>query len=743
MTNGNTLVKERRTIEAKRPNWLDVVTWLPRRLTGGPFLLAFAICGAVVEGILLTRSPHPIYAQAESVIFPVVVVTALVWIWVTLGWAVRGAATLIHALLNRFPGILRLVVGFVLISMGAVIVLLYTFSWMLFLRTGQFANYESIQFGFENLNVGWLWHYMLDSEGSFLLSFVALTLFQVILTPVVIVFARKTAWRNGATMISPSTRRTAWWALTLLAWLLCLSIVIDRSALRVKGQTYELTNRLNPIVTLAVSGFQSLLDEPIEPCLEVDQLRLVESDTWQPPIGETNRPSILFLAVESLRHDVINLQHQEQEVTPNLNRLAANGLHLTRAYTQSTHSDYADVCIVSSLYPLRKRQHHFYRLTDPWPKTLIYDLLKPAGYATAIISSQNEAWGGMDKFLASPQLDFFYDAQLSGFATPVSALDVGMWSEVKAGGLVGKHDDAHTTDKTIEWITTQVQAGRPFFAGITFQNSHFPYPLPTEAERPFQPCNIDFPASFVDYPVEKVEVVRNAYLNSVRYCDLQIGRIVAALRKLRHLDDTILVVYGENGESFHENGQVTHANKPYEPSIRVACMVHAPQYLAARKEDYPVQLIDIVPTVLGMMDWPSHPNFQGTNILSNERPGLDQRRCFVHVQHALAHCDALLFAGRWKLHFFRDQGTFALFDLQNDPHESRDVAQEHSELVKQLQQDLLTWRRQQLAYYHFPFYYQKYYPPRFGPRTDREPNGNPGNAASSERLRAAPISFFD
>lgn len=77
-------------------------------------------------------------------------------------------------------------------------------------------------------------------------------------------------------------------------------------------------------------------------------------------------------------------------MTPHLNRLAKQGVQFTRAYTQSTHSDYADVCIVSSLYPLRKTRHHYYSASDPWPKTLIYDLLKPLGYVTAIFSSQNE-----------------------------------------------------------------------------------------------------------------------------------------------------------------------------------------------------------------------------------------------------------------------------------------------------------------------------------------------------------------
>ena len=203
-------------------------------------------------------------------------------------------------------------------------------------------------------------------------------------------------------------------------------------------------------------------------------------------------PSIIIVAVESLRHDTIHQVHQGQEILPHINRLARQGLHLTRAYAESTHSDYADVCLVSSLYPLRTRRHHYYGPTDPWPRTLIYDLLEPRGYATAIISSQNECWGGMDHFLSRPSLQLFYHPETSGQATVMSDMDSGFAREVRLGGLVaGKFPDDHTTDVTIDWITQQVRADRPFFVSMNFQSSHFPYLLPESVPRPFRPCDLD------------------------------------------------------------------------------------------------------------------------------------------------------------------------------------------------------------------------------------------------------------
>ena len=422
---------------------------------------------------------------------------------------------------------------------------------------------------------------------------------------------------------------------------------------------------------------------------------------------------MIIVAVESLRHDTIYQLHQGQEVLPHINQLARQGLHLTRAYAESTHSDYADVCLVSSLYPLRTRRHHYYGPSDPWPRTLIYDLLQPRGYATAIISSQNESWGGMSHFLRRPSLQYFYHPETSRRATLMSNMDSGFAREVRLGGLVaGKFPDSHTTDMTIEWITQQVRAGRPFFVSMNFQSSHFPYLLPDSVPRPFQPCALDPRISFVDYPVSETPRVRNAYFNAIHECDRQVGRLVAALKQLDCLDNTILVVTGENGEAFHECGSVTHAREPVEPAIHVACVIHAPQAASPAVIDYPLEHVDLVPTLLGLMQQPTHPNFQGIDILAPARPPAAERLTFCHVITSLAEADAVLLGGRWKLTHNRQDGSWQLHDVLNDPQQTTDLTGQQPELTRQLRRTLQQWRAQQLAYYHYPSYYLSYYPPK-------------------------------
>jgi arylsulfatase A-like enzyme len=507
------------------------------------------------------------------------------------------------------------------------------------------------------------------------------------------------------------------WGSLMLLWVVTFpTIRLDRSASRRALNLDVLGSRLNPPMAMLVSAHAALLDEPIEACLDVSELEPIMAEFSAPivqPAGARRPPSVILLAVESLRHDVVHRSRDGVEVMPNLNALARGGLHLSRAYAQSTHSDYSDVCIGSSLYPLRTRGHHYYRADDPWPKKAIWDVLKPNGYATAIVSSQNEAWGGMDQFLSGPNLDLFYDARSSVETTHTSDLDTGFADEIRSGGLrAGKLDDAQTTDVAMSWVSKRAGRDEPFCLRINYQNAHFPYEIAAGAARPFQPCAIDFPASFLGYPEDKVEIVRNAYYNALHESDRQVGRLVDALRRLGRLDDTVFVVYGENGEAFHENGAVCHAGIPVEPAIRVACVIHAPALLRPRVEDYPFELIDIAPTVLGLMGRPPHPNFQGTDILAEDRVPVDERLLFFHAENAIARADAVLLAGRWKFHHDRAGGRTALYDVVADPGESRNLSDEQPELTARLRDTLARWRGRQLAYYHYAHYYKAYHPPR-------------------------------
>lgn len=671
----------------------------------------FASTAVLMEIVCLRLATSSIFRTGGLMLLFVPLVSAGFWFSMT--WGLWGASRWIDARTACWKPWIAAICNWTCRIAVAGGLILYVASWMFYFRAGQFPNTQILQFAWKNSTCGEFWGFILRAAPGIMWGLAAFSIFALIGCSLLLRFiagCRSTTHDAAADALG---RVLIGGAYALVLGIAFLVLLCDPNHGRRSFREMDLICGLNPAITIATSVFDALKQERVEPCLDTRTMKLVAASKPNHTSASAVRPrSILFVAVESLRHDVVQLQHQGREVMPHLNQLARNGVRFTRAYAQSTHSDYSDVSVYSSLYPLRTREHHYYRKNDPWPKTLLYDVLKPAGYSTAHVSSQNERWGGMDQFLETPALDLFYDAERSSVPGRVSSLDVGLADAVKRGKLrAGVLDDAHTTDVAIEWITEQARQDRPFFLSINFQSSHFPYDIPPEAARPFEPCALDFEASFLGYPQEKTPIVRNAYYNALHESDRCLGRLMQMLDRLHLRDDTLVVVYGENGEAFHENGVVTHARAPFEPQVHVACVMQAPGLLRPAVEAYPCELIDLAPTVLGLLDMPAQAGFQGTDVLSSKRKPAEERLLFFHVENGLSRSDAVLLAGRWKLIHNRDTGRTCFFDLATDPGETQNLVAQQPEFSARLRNLLTRWRQQQLAYYLYPFYYSQYFPP--------------------------------
>ncbi|MFK7822130.1 MAG: sulfatase [Planctomycetaceae bacterium] len=673
-----------------------------------PRLLQFtsllAVSAAGIESVLLATVPNSIYR--EGLAAAALAVFGLLFLWISGIDLVAQAANAIEksSAGNRALRIgLRTLFG----CLAGLLFITYCSSWGTYFRAEQFANVDGFRFILENpFDTTWL--YLGTGERAVIVLALATT---ILIVPIAAYFCPRIATLATPPSTEPKITQAALWRTSAALVLTSMYFVYgDPNPVSRNLRLDTARSGISPIVTLAVATVEAIREEPIGEHLEDNELQPITK--WAPPATDkTKRPNILFIAVESLRADVVYRSHQGIEVTPNLNRLAKAGLNFTRAYSQSTHSDYADVCIVSSLYPLRTREHHYYKGSDPWPKTLAFDVFKAADYSTAIISAQNESWGGMDRFLETPNLDLFYDAKRykENHAPGAAASQLELTECVF--DAFGCLPDAHTMDTALQWITRQNDDNKPFFLSMNFQSSHFPYELPESVDEPFQPCELDSDVTFLSYPIEKKPQVQNAYYNALHYVDLQLGRMIQQLEDMNILDDTILVVMGENGEAFHENGFVGHADEPVQPAIHVANIIHAPKYLKPRVEEYPTELIDLLPTVMGMINWPSHPNFQGIDVFAENRASQDERLLFFHTNSAIARADAVLLGGRWKYRQNLRTGQTGLYDIDADPIEATDVSAKHPQLARRLDSVLNNWRNRQLAYYHHRRYYKNAYPP--------------------------------
>ena len=419
------------------------------------------------------------------------------------------------------------------------------------------------------------------------------------------------------------------------------------------------------------------------------------------------RPDVVLVAVESQRRDSLRALGGTRDVMPYLDGLAREGLLFSNAYAQSNATDYSVPAILSSLYPMRYHEHNVFRDVG-YPRTLIHDVLKAVGYRTGVFSSSNDRWGNMVGFYTTPSLDVVFYPEVYDGASIIAAQDTGFMQRVKEGIFrKGTLDDAVTIDQFLSWVR-EGPAEEPFFAFLNLQSAHFPYQMAFSIDTPFEPSALDFDASFGSYPAEKRQVMRNRYDNSLRRVDAELRRAMKELDALGR-GDAVLVVVGDHGQEFFEHGRVTHGQLMHQEVLQVPLLIAGPADLVPRRtDDRPVQQVDIAPTLLGLLGFPVHPNFQGHDVLAAGGDAYG-RKLFMATQQ-LFHQNLLV----WRNHKYvmDSRGEDAFYDLAADPGEARNLLSEHPAAAAEYRRIVDNWFRVQLAYYGDPGN-ARFYPPRF------------------------------
>ncbi len=421
------------------------------------------------------------------------------------------------------------------------------------------------------------------------------------------------------------------------------------------------------------------------------------------------RLNLVIVVVESLRSDSLEQLGARDSYMPFLDRMAGRGLLFSNAHSQSNTTHYSVTALLSSLFPMKYPTLDSFR-SKGRPRAMVYEVLKALGYRTSIFSSHNDAWGDMREFIASPALDEYFYAELYDGPSIIREEDTA-FARAFARGLLrkGSLDDRVPVARFLSWLA-QGDRTQPFFSYLNFQATHFPYQLAFDMETPFQPSTLDFGVSFLSYPREKLDVMLNRYHSSLRFVDARIRDLWNGIAAAGHAGDTILVVTGDHGQSFFEHGTVTHAQTMYEEEIHVPLLiVGPPDVVPTRVDDRPVQGVDVVPTVLGLMGLPPHPAFQGRDVLRPARDPYDHA-LFLTSQGA-SETQVLIWRG-FKYILRREQHD-SLFNLSQDPGELRDLLDEQPATARLYRDRLTHFVNTQVAYYTNREYYGRLFPPQY------------------------------
>ena len=393
-------------------------------------------------------------------------------------------------------------------------------------------------------------------------------------------------------------------------------------------------------------------------------------------------PNVLILVIDALRPDHLGCYGYTLDTSPAIDGLARRGVLFTDATSLSSYTRAAVPSIFASIHPgahgVLTQGKNVEILSDEY-ETLA-ETLKERGYVTAA-------------FAPNPSLHRVFNFD-QGFDLYDDDFQV-------AGP---KAQDVETArkinERTLAWLRDHRE--KSFFAYLHYRDVHAPYGPPppydrmfdqpdkrqlTEAEYKSQPPDVRRPHRYRDLGsyVEQ-------YDGEIRYTDDHLARFLATLSKEGFLDDTVIFLTADHGESFLEHGSWTHGTGLYEELTRVPLLLVLPKERAkGRRVAAPVQTTDIYPTILELLNVEIPPGLQGKSLLKPIQGQANPRRPVFSealVSRRLRPWNfgqlVAVRSGGWKLIYNRWSRSGELYNLAQDPAETRNLADREPERVRDL-----------------------------------------------------------
>lgn len=364
------------------------------------------------------------------------------------------------------------------------------------------------------------------------------------------------------------------------------------------------------------------------------------------------RPNVLIYVIDTLRADGLASYGNPLASTPNLDALAGQGVLFEHAYANASWTRASVATLLTGLLPW----HHGAESRDdrlPELARTLAEVFAEQGYATALVS-------------ANPNV-----GRVFGFHQAFDALSE-LFARSKPGLVQGRElvtpSDVVTRD-AVAWLRG---APRPFFLVVLAIDPHFPYRPPPRHDPARQHATSGPAASTQDGEVgtatrtpESERRARELYQGEVAFNDESFGALVAAMQELGIWDDTLVVVTADHGEEFWEYGLGGHGKTLSEEVLRVPLIIRDPQNAAlppGTRVDRRISLVDLVPTLLGLVGITPPENLDGTDWFAvRDEPappalaGLD-----LDGRHLLAAVD-----DRYKLVWDMKSDRRDLYDLRS------------------------------------------------------------------------------
>ena len=328
--------------------------------------------------------------------------------------------------------------------------------------------------------------------------------------------------------------------------------------------------------------------------------------------------NIIYFNPDQLRADFLGCYGHPLAQTPNMDRLAEEGVRFDQCHVQHTVCTPSRCSFMSGWYPhVRGHRTLWHPLQQDEPNTLRY--LKQAGYETHWMRQERSAGPGRVRCHRSPQLHTPQPGHVGQSRACFAPDDPGYWSFLYAPRARTHDRLARDRRSRSAFCAARRPTDAPFMLYLPITLPHCPFTCPQpwydlidpDDLPPMRPADLPDKPSFhrlirayrrLDELDEAVmRKLRAVYLGMIAYVDVMLGRLLATLDETGLADETAVFFFSDHGEWAGDYGLVEKWPSALDDCLtRVPLIVRTPESARGHVVETPVELFDIMPTTLAL-----------------------------------------------------------------------------------------------------------------------------------------------
>jgi tetratricopeptide (TPR) repeat protein len=359
--------------------------------------------------------------------------------------------------------------------------------------------------------------------------------------------------------------------------------------------------------------------------------------------AEGDLRNLVVITIDTVRADHLGCYGDRAIQTPNMDALARTSARFTHAFTPVPITLPAHAALFTGSFPMATGMHDFGGNKLAASSVTLAQVLRDHGYSTGA-------------FLGAAVLDSRFGLN-QGFQ-----IYFDHFAFSRLDDLLKRPGD-QVVDNALVWLRTNPR--RPFFLWVHLYDAHYPYAPPEP-----------FASRYRGRP----------YDGEIAFVDSQIGRLMAFLKDIGTLTNSLIVLAADHGEGLGEHGESTHGFFIYNSTLHVPLLIKVPGAAPTTLESE-VSLVDVMPTLLHALRLPIPPTVQGRSLLGEilGKPTSSHSNLYAETYLPLLHFSwsqlrALQSGGLKYIEAPRPE----LYETRVDPHETKNLSPRDQALAHEL-----------------------------------------------------------